>query len=292
MDQENRIENPGATVPATPERLEAGVVKIRPTPEARLFSAEEGGALGMEQYRLLAGQIVVWQRQYRLKRILVTSAVRGEGKTNVAANLALALAENSDHKTLLVDADTRDPDLHNIYGISNGYGLSNVMYNGRSPWRAVRRVEETQLYVMTGGTEVERPPSASSLLGLRQMMDQLDARFDTIVIDSPPVLLVADVPLLASMADGILFVVRALYAPRDLILKAKDMLEGRNFLGTVLVGVDPMGSYGESAYRGYGYPYGHKGRASKRGKKHAKGTAKSGMESGASGDLSTARKFS
>lgn len=202
--------------------------------ESRIFGHGENNAVGTEQYRLLLGRLLHLQTRMSLKRLLVTSAGRGEGKTHVSANLAITMAREADRRILLVDADFRKPDLHRVYGISNDFGLADILRNGRDAWKAIRKVKGLNLYVLTAGTANSEPPTASSILTLKMLLDQLNPAFDLVIIDSPPVLVAADTPLLAKLADGVLFVVGASETPRDLVIKAKGMLEGVPVIGAVL----------------------------------------------------------
>ena len=208
-------------------------------PESRIFGQSDNNAAGSEQYRLLLGRLLHLQTSMSLKRLLVTSAGRGEGKTHVCANLAITMARETDRRVLLVDADLRKPDIHRVYGISNDYGLTDVLRNGHDTWKAIRKARGTNLYVLTAGSAITQPLTTSSILMLKMLLDQMNAAFDWVIIDSPPVLVAADTPLLAKLADGILFVVGASETPRDLVVKAKGMLETVPIVGAVLNRAQP-----------------------------------------------------
>lgn len=224
-------------------------------PESRIFGQDEIGAIGMEQYRLLQGRLLYLQSRMPLKRLMVTSAGRGEGKTHVCANLGITMARETDRKVLLVDADLRKPDLHNVYGIPNNYGVANILSNGHDMSKAISKVAGMNLYVMTAGSVGSQPLTMSNILTLKMLLDQMSSVFDWVIIDSPPVLVAADTPLLAKLADGILFVVGASETPRDLVIKAKAMLETVPVVGAVLNRVDPITARYTAEYGG---PYGEK----------------------------------
>lgn len=229
-------------------------VSLRLGAESRLFAHIEGGAVGAEQFRLLHARLIQipWRRP--LRRLMVASAVSGEGKTHVAANLALSMARETGQKILLVDADLRKPAVHKLYGIENDYGLSNLLFEGGGGGAAIRRIRDTNLYVVTGGAPLTEPLAGFHAASLRAFLEEVSPRFDCVVVDSPPLLLVADATLLATLADGLLLVVRAHTTPRELVLKAKGLVDQEKILGTVLVGLDPMAPYGcryEDLYRNY-----------------------------------------
>jgi polysaccharide biosynthesis transport protein len=234
---------------------------LKPRLESRILGQDKANTSGIEQYRLLLGRLLYLQSRMPLKRLLITSAGPGEGKTHISANLAIIMARETDHRILLVDADFRKPDLHKVYGISNEFGLTDVLRNGRDPWKAIRKVKGLDLYVLTAGSAISEPPTASSILALKMLLDQMNPAFDLVIIDSPPALVTADTPLLAKMADGVLFVVGASETPRDLVIKAKGMLENVPVVGAVL----NRASHGSDRYAYYGEAYTAKNRAQREG---------------------------
>ena len=202
--------------------------------ESRIFGQDENTAAGTEQFRLLLGRLLHLQTRTPLKRLLITSARRGEGKTHVSANLAITMARETGRRVLLVDADFRKPDVHKVFGIPNEFGLSDILRKGRDTWKAIRKVKGLNLYLLTAGSAIDEPPAPSSLLMLKEPLDEINPAFDCVIIDSPPVLVAADAPLLAKLADGILFVVGASETPRDVVIKAKGMLGSVPVVGAVL----------------------------------------------------------
>jgi capsular exopolysaccharide synthesis family protein len=237
---------------ATGLALAAPQIDLHLRPESRIFGQSDNNAMGSEQYRLLLGRLLHVQTRMSLKRLLVTSAGRGEGKTHVSANLAITMARETDRRILLVDADLRKPDIHRVYGIPNDYGLTDVLRNGHDTWKAIRKVRGLNLYVLTAGSTITQPLATSGILMLKMLLDQMNSAFDMVIIDSPPVLVAADTPLLAKLADGILFVVGSEGMPRDLVVKAKSMLETVPVVGAVLNRATPL-----TAQESYGYKDGN-----------------------------------
>ncbi len=238
-----------------PEQLgnvvDAAEIQPRFTEESRLFAFTENGQLGVEQLTLLTARLKHVREQFPLKRLLITSAVRAEGKTSVAANLALMLAGQGNGKVLLVDADLRKPDIFNLCGARDERPV-NFLHNGAQPNGLIRRVAGTELYLMGLGPANKGPLTDSGLLKLKMLLDQVTPAFDIVIMDTPPVLLVSDVTLLLRLCDAALIVVRASQTPRELAQRAKEMLEGIPIIGSVLTCAAP-----EKLRYGYGYKYGY-----------------------------------
>lgn len=143
------------------------------------------------------------------KLVLVTSPGPGEGKTTTAANLAVVFGL-AGHRVCVVDTDLRRPTLHRVYGLENGEGLTNLLL-AREPDidRAVQRSLYTNVSVVTAGP---LPPNPSELLGsarMQEVLERLRGRFDIVLLDSPPALVVTDASVLSTLVDGIVVVARA-----------------------------------------------------------------------------------
>jgi polysaccharide biosynthesis transport protein len=184
--------------------------------------------------------------------LVVTSSGPGEGKTVVATNLALALAQTG-QRVLLIDADMRRPRVHEVLDQRQEPGLSNVLTGDASYDAAVLEIEKTGLRVLTAG---HMPPNPAELLGSKRFKDLLDtlkARFDWIVVDTPPVMAVTDAPVVAHIADGAIFVVGAEMTSRGVAKTAVEQLINANgrVLGAVLnrVDLDHNGYYYSQYYR-------------------------------------------
>jgi capsular exopolysaccharide synthesis family protein len=170
-----------------------------------------------------------------LHTLLITSSGPGEGKSTALANLAVAMSDG-ERDVILVDADLRRPSQHEIFGLSNEHGLSD-MFRDDSAFNnpPLQSIPNSTLKVLTSGT---LPPIPSQLLAARKM-DEVIARLaeqaDVVLFDAPPV--VADASLLASKVDGVLLVVKAGSTRRDHVRAAKDRLEKVNarLVGAVLL---------------------------------------------------------
>jgi capsular exopolysaccharide synthesis family protein len=174
-----------------------------------------------------------------LKSVVVTSASPGEGKTVIAANLALGLAQ-AGQRVVLVDADLRRPHVHQLLGLRLEPGLSNLLAQHVPVEQVFHTTSVQNLAAVTAGT---LPPNPAELIGSPQftaLLRQLEANADIVVIDTPPVMVVADASILAHQTSGVLFVVDAGTTSRHAAQAALDQLERAraHFLGAVLNRVD------------------------------------------------------
>ena len=195
------------------------------------------------------------------KVILVTSSVPGEGKTSVACNTALSFSQLE--KTLIFDADLRRPSTKKILGYEhNTLGMSDLLTGNAEFEEVIHKVEGTGLHVITAGTI---PPDPLDLLASRKfkkLLETLSNRYDRIVIDSPPISLVSDPVLLASLVDAVVFVVKADDTNTRLIESSLNKLKQANahIIGAVLNAVNMKkvskyyGNYGKYYRDGY-YSY-------------------------------------
>ncbi len=186
-----------------------------------------------EAFRLLRTNLEFAGVDKPLRKILVTSASPNEGKSTVAANLAVIMAQGG-KRVLLLDADLRKPQIHHLLGLHNNVGLSNLFRGIREAELVIQNYPAQEgVSVITSGS---LPPNPAELLGSERMEQILaDAlkQVDIIVIDSPPSL-VADVQVLASKADGVLVVIQPGHTPSD---EVQAMLEQLNRAGARVVGV-------------------------------------------------------
>ncbi len=139
-----------------------------------------------------------------LRRIMVTSAVGGEGKTLLSCHLAVSLAR-AGYRTLLVDGDLRRPSVHKVFGIELGSGLSELLRREAEPAAVVHPGPLEGLSVLTAGQADHRAVQQLARTSLGDALDQLSEGYEFVVIDSAPVLPVADAQLIAQHVDGVVF---------------------------------------------------------------------------------------
>ena len=174
----------------------------RPT----IIESDPRGPLA-ESYRQVQANLAFALSASESKVLLVTSPGQGEGKSTTAANLAEALAESS-QRVLLVDGDLRKPDAHRYFSLPNGSGLtSTFLVDSQSLHAFVDRVNES-LSVLTGGPVAPNPTELLSSRKMRHNLEALSQPYDVVIIDSPPLLGLADATLWLPLVDGVLLVAR------------------------------------------------------------------------------------
>jgi capsular exopolysaccharide synthesis family protein len=171
--------------------------------------------------------------------IVVTSSGPKEGKTTVATNLAVALAQTG-QRVLLIDADMRRPSVHKALGAEQEPGLSEVTTGRAQVESAMRESSVTGLWLLAAGAVPNNPAELLSSPQLKQLLERLGQQFAWIIIDSPPVMAVADASLIANVAGAVLFVVAAERTQTPVAINALDQLDAARarFIGAVLNQVD------------------------------------------------------
>ena len=201
----------------------------------------------LESFRSLHTNIRFLGSDTPIHSIVISSGTPGDGKSTVAVHLAQAAAAMG-QRVLLVDADLRRPQVHNVLGLNNQDGLSNVIATGLTAKQAIQRLPMwDHLYVLTAG---QLPPDPTRLLSSKKMqylMEQFHAVFDLVIYDTPPVLGLADGRLLASHTDGVVMVAGLGKTDRSVLFQA---LEGMKISNAPLLGVVANGvkGYTTSSY--------------------------------------------
>jgi capsular exopolysaccharide synthesis family protein len=201
--------------------------------DSRLVSIGKEQSLGAEKFRFLAVRLRQLQQSRPLKKVLITSTIPQEGKSTVAANLACTLARRKPQKTLLLEGDLRRPTVAGKFGLGNVPGLSEWL-RGETKTMNIYRLESLGLWVLPAGNAPENPLELMQSGKLAQLMDQLVAWFDWIVIDSPPVLPLADTSIWGRLADGILLVTRKGITEKRQLQKGLEALEQSKLLGALV----------------------------------------------------------
>ena len=217
----------------------------QPDANAIVFSQSYATAQGAEHFRTLRTRLYQIRNGSPLKKILVTSAVGGEGKTFVATNLAQAFMCERERKVLLIDGDLRRASLHLPLGAPVAPGLAEYLRDEASEAEIIQHGQAGNLCFIAGG--MGGGTNASELFSngrVQKLLDRVGPLFDWVILDSAPCLPVADASVLAGFADGLLLVVRAKSTPAVMVQKARQELLTRNLIGVVLNGVDDSATYG------------------------------------------------
>jgi polysaccharide biosynthesis transport protein len=231
-------------------------------------------SIGVEAFRMLRTSLVWCEQGDNMKTLVVTSAAPGEGKTLTSANLSVTFAYDG-LRVLLVDCDVRRPRLHGLFQVPRSPGLMELLapsYNGSDSAKSltfdpsagrtdsgrpvtdvIRSTTVRGLSLLTCGALPTNPSGLLSGVRMRVLLQELSKSFDLVILDTPPVLATADAGILASLADGVLLVVRAGQTDRIAAKRAHQQLMnvGARVVGTVLN--DPGGEV--SQYGDYYYPY-------------------------------------
>jgi capsular exopolysaccharide synthesis family protein len=201
--------------------------------DSRLVSVAEEGSLGAEKFRFLAVRLRHLRQNRPLKKVLITSTIPQEGKSTVAANLACTLARRKEQKTLLLEGDLRRPILANQFRVSKIPGLCEWL-GGQTESINIYKLERLGLWILPAGAAPENPLELMQSGKLSLLMEQLEAWFDWIVIDSPPVLPLADTSIWSRLADGILLVTRRGTTEKQQLMRGLEAVEKSKLLGALV----------------------------------------------------------
>lgn len=203
-----------------------------------------------EQFRVAAARLVLLQSTAGGRVTVITSAIKGEGKSVVAVNLAYVLARNLGKPTLLIDGDLKCPTVHQCMGVPQFPGLRDVLEGKRSVDSCLNRVGELPLWVLPSGVTSGRILELSNIYQIAALLTELKKQYEYIVVDAPPILPLADMHMLAGMADTLVLVVRAGLTPRSVVEKAVRAIGTTSDACIILNGLESEGvpSYMQESY--------------------------------------------
>lgn len=213
-----------------------------------------------EAFRSLRTSVLLSAAERPPRSLLVSSAQPGEGKTTVSTNLAISLAQLG-QRVLLVEGDLRRPSVHRAFGIQGGLGVVSYL-TGQQDWReAVEKISLPGLEVLVCGPAPPNPAELLSSDRMQKLLAEALAEYRFVVVDSPPLLNVADSRILATLVEGVVLVVKGGATPRELALRAQGYAAdvGARVIGVVLNNVDLhreeysyVRHYSADGYGGYG----------------------------------------
>ena len=221
----------------------------------KIVATSSAPATSVEQYRRLAGTLHHAQIERNVKVVMVTSALASEGKTLTATNLALTLSESYRREVLLIDGDLRRPTLHEVFQVPNVSGLGNGIKAEAEEKLSVIKISPN-LSLLTAGRPDPDPMSGLTSDRMRRVIEEAAARFDWVIIDTPPVGLLPDANLLAAMVDVALLVVKAASTPYQFVNRAIEAISRDKVMGVVLNQVHDEASFGGYQYFHYYTRYG------------------------------------
>ncbi len=205
------------------------------------------GVLGMrnedllfsEQFKALRAKFEYKIDMMQMKVVAVTSAIAGEGKTTSCSNLAINLAATGRKKVLLIDLDFRKSDLGRSFNISPLPGMSEFLLGTVSLKDIVRNSKTPGLFIIPAGMTVNEPGNLLTGERFRSFMKEIRNHFQMVLLDTPPILSVADTLCLQDQVDGFVFVYRVGFTPYLLFGQAVEEVGAKNIIGVILNGVEP-----------------------------------------------------
>ena len=210
----------------------------------------------VEQYRHLAAKLHHASEASGVRSVMVTSALPAEGKTLTATNLALTLSESYQRRVLLIDADLRRPRLREMFTLNPAKGLTDALTMPATERLPVNQVTP-QLWVLTAGSVVPDPMSLLVSPAMKQLIDDACGAFDWVIVDTPPIAILPDANLLATMIDTTVLVVSAQSTPYPMVRRAVEAIDKKRVLGVVLNRATTSALPKNYAY--YGYQRGSQG---------------------------------
>lgn len=226
--------------------------------DSRVVTYHDPNAPISEQYRIIRTNIQRLTPENPPRLIAITSALHQEGKTTTAVNLAVVMAQDLNKKILLCDCDLRKPMVHKVMGLEPHKGITDILVHNVDFEVVLQRGKVDNLTILPCG---RRPPNPSELLGsekMRELLKELRANFDYILLDCPPVLAITDAGVISSQVDGVILAIQSWRTQREAILRTQSLLLSANakILGFILTNVEhfvPKYLY----HYGYGYQYGY-----------------------------------
>jgi protein-tyrosine kinase len=234
------------------EFRDIAVVEIQIEPSSRIALYSDPRSPGADRFRFLRMRLREMAKSRRLQRLLITSPLPGDGKSTIALNLTTALSEHGKYKVLLIEGDFYRPALVSRLGIPAGPGFAACLEDNLHPLRAVRRIEPLHWYLLPAGQSRHTPTELLQSDELPGVLQKLSPYFDWIVIDTPPVLPLADTASLVQHTDASLLVVRADHTPKERIEEALSLLGPQHALGIILNAAEGLNRVYSSYYGYYG----------------------------------------
>ena len=222
-----------------------------PNPRRQILN-QNSSFVAKEAYKTLRTNLRYFLRGEGCKKICITSANAGEGKSITFINLAISMAE-TEKRVLLIDADLRRPAMARLLGEKASPGLANVLAGMNTLEESIHTQVYPNLDILFSG---DIPPNPSELLSsekMREVVEELSARYDYIFVDTPPVCVVSDTCIVASYLDGVLLLVRQDRSKKDQVNRAVASLQltGAKTLGFVMNGIPVSSDKNYQGYNGY-----------------------------------------
>lgn len=204
------------------------------TPESRLVSVSAHDSAAAEAFRLLGVRLRDLSRTRPLKKVLVTSTIPQEGKSTVAANLACTLGRTTQQKILLMEGDVRRPGLTRMLSFQGKPGICEWLSGNEKLTNCVNFLQEAGIWIMPAGKSPQNPLEVLQSSRLSALMTQVTEWFDCVIIDSPPVLPMADTSVWMRLADGIILVARQGITQKKELQRGLEAIDSQKMIGALL----------------------------------------------------------
>ncbi len=220
--------------------LQLPVSGIVPETEDGLIICKKPNSIVSEFYRALRTNIQKFKTEKGIKSILITSSNPNEGKSTIAVNIAMSIAQTKE-KVLIIDGNMRKPQIHTLFEIDNKLGLSNVLKENMDYRKVIRESKgEKNLHILTSGSSISNPAELLASKSMKDLLKKASNEYNTVVINSPALGAMSDASILSTIVDGTILVCTADQSDIDNAKMAKKLLEkvDANILGVVLNRVD------------------------------------------------------
>lgn len=224
--------------------------------DTELLVNEHKDVFILDQFRHLLSSLGVYQRSTKIKTLMVTSSIAGEGKSYVSANLAQTIAF-SGKKVALLDLDLRSASLTTMFNLEDRLGVSDFLSDKTTLKTILHKSECAELYIIPCGEKTFASSELLSSRKLEELFDILYGTFDYIVIDTPPITMVSDAAIISDFSDKTILVVRHDYTPKHILKRIDETLNSKNLKDSNIVfnGLKQRGIVTENYGYGHGYGY-------------------------------------
>lgn len=207
---------------------------IQPLPDLHLSALNDDRSPAAEAFRLLGVRLNQFRELRNLHKLLVTSTLPQEGKTITAANLACALSTRTGGRVLLIDGDLRRASLSRMFGLGASLGLCEYLRGENGLPSTIFRLEDIHIWILPTGKASQNPLDLLQSTKLPKLIDELSVQFDWVIIDSPPVLPLADTSAWMHLVDGILLITRPGTTEKHKLQAGMDAIDSQKLIGLVL----------------------------------------------------------
>jgi capsular exopolysaccharide synthesis family protein len=202
--------------------------------DSRLVAGTDPASVAAEQYRALRTRILHREKGASDQILLVTSPGRSEGRSLTVANLGLTMAQESQRRICVVDADLRSPQQRQLFGLDERPGLSDVLLKRAALEDTFVTIEAHEIVLLPAGPPPANPAELLGTMTMRRVLHALRSRFDCVVVDAPAAAPLADVAVLTQLVDGVVLVVRAGVTSKPAIHDALAAIDPAKLVGVVL----------------------------------------------------------